>query len=185
MHRRSITYEASIPDSDHLAVVGRLVDERPAAGVGDPILHDLELRVLVERATMQVKESKATMHAFPHAECPDIESAFSSLEGATIGGGFGRIVRERVGGVAGCAHLFQVASGLASAVVQAALSARHAEAVAAGTPLKPGGGGLISNKTCHIWAEDGPGPVKVELGWPAGVRPVPRAEELARLAKGQ
>jgi hypothetical protein len=175
-HRRTITYESTF-EGEHLLMHGHLVDERPWENDGEGwILHDMELTATVRRADLVIESLDVQMNAFPQAECPDIAPAFASLVGLSMRRGYTRAVQERVTGPAGCAHLDQLARGLAPAAVQAVIAARKQELSEQGLTDGPSSQSIAN--TCHIWADGGVAARKLELGgWNAQTpRPVPRVE---------
>ena len=180
VHRRVIEFNA-YDEGESIRVVGRLQDERPwgTADSADPVrrdVHDMTLEVDVRKHDRVVTSAHAAMGRFPHAECPDITRAYESLVGLQVGRGFGHAVRERFGGPAGCTHLGTLAQALATVVIQALTSerARSADPNRNVSEFTPGG--------CHVWAEDGPAPQKVALGWRPGKSeyPVPPVSVLAQ-----
>ena len=175
LHRRSLVYEA-FDEDDHLGVVGRLRDSRPWADQGQAIsvVHDMELRVKVRLDGMTITEASATMHSFPHAECPGIVQAFAGLVGLSVARGYTREVQARFGGTKGCTHLEQLARSLGPVVIQAVTSKR-AQAVSRGEANDPitGQGNPWARDTCHVWAEGGIAEQKLDAGWRPGIGPYP------------
>jgi hypothetical protein len=200
LHRRSLEYLA-YERGEQLLVVGRLTDRRPwLEGTNRLVVHDMELRVLVAKADLVIRQAKATMFAFPHGECPDIAPVFAGLVGLSVARGYVKAVQQRFVGPAGCSHLDHLARGLGPAVIQSVASTHGRDMRAAleraraeGRPrpsfaeargAEDGGRAMprvdwLAN-TCHIWADDGVGMRKVELGWSAieDEYPVPRMEVL-------
>ncbi|MGD0882657.1 MAG: DUF2889 domain-containing protein [Acidimicrobiales bacterium] len=189
LHRRSIDYQAYAVDDD-LVVVGRLVDARPWAE-GSPAVstvHDMELRVRIRRTDLVIVEAVATMHTFPHTECPGIEAAFEGLVGLDVARGFTREVQSRFGGPKGCTHLEHLARSLGPVVIQAVTSGRAlavsrgesedllAEAGATGSPW--------ARDSCHIWAEGGIADQKLAAGWHPGVGAYPSPALVTFLDRG-
>ena len=94
------------------------------------------------------------MHAFPHTECPTIETAFAGLVGLSVARGYTREVQARFGGPRGCTHLEHLARSLGPVVIQAVTS-RRALAVSRGEAEdllaagrrhgQPVGAGLLSH----------------------------------------
>jgi Protein of unknown function (DUF2889) len=168
VHVRSIEI-AVFEAGSSFELVGRLRDDRPwADGVEKPQhIHDMELRIRVDRSDLVITEAVATMHAFPHAECPGIVPSFEGLVGLSVARGYTRAVQERFGRQLGCSHLEFLARALGPAVIQAMPSAasRHADPERVGEVVK--GGGWLTN-TCHFWAEGGLGMQKLESGWRPG-----------------
>jgi hypothetical protein len=170
---------------DYFTVIGTLHDERPwADGTHGPRdLHVMELGLVVRRADMTIVDAAADMKTFPHAECTDIEASFSDLTGLSVMRGYSSAVQERFGRERGCSHLEFLARALGPVVVQGTTSAAAFQAETGGEehPLREGGFAFLTN-TCHVWAEDGPGPQKIAAGWRPGrlEYPAPTAVEVRR-----
>jgi len=173
VHRRSIEIEV-FEDDDQFEVVGTLQDERPwADGVQRVIrVHDMELRLKVDRSSLTITRAIATMRSFPHAECPTITPSFQALEGLSIARGYTRAVQEGFGRAKGCSHLEFLARALGPVVIQAIPSSasRHPDPGALGASVS--GGGWLTN-TCHFWAEGGLGQQKLDAGWRPGLGEYP------------
>ena len=151
----------------------------------------MELEVVVGKADLVIREAVATMHAFPHEECPDIAPVFAGLVGLSVARGYVKEVQRRFVGAAGCSHLDHLARGLGPAVIQS-LATSHARSMraardaaeTAGEPfaMPPGARPQVAwlRNTCHLWADDGVGEQKIALGWVAveDEYPVPRIEVL-------
>jgi len=185
LHQRAIEIDA-YDDGDRLTVVARLRDVRPwAADAGRAVVHDMQLELTVSVADLVITSASATMHAFPHAECPGIEAAFSGLVGLSVARGYTRAVSERFVGVTGCSHLEHLARAIGPAVVQAVASGfamAHRDGAVAPPERRPSGTPWLRN-TCHVWAEGGVGEQKVALGAIPIDReeyPVPSLEVLRR-----
>lgn len=181
LHRRTITIEAREVD-DSYRVDCRIRDERPwGEHEIRRVVHDMELAVTVRSSDLTITRAAATMHAFPHQECPAITPAFVELEGMQIGRGFTREVQRRLGGPRGCAHLQHLSRVLAPAVVQTVASA-HAKR---GWVIEPEGPPTtFLRDTCHLWTERGVAEQKLALGWRPSMDdeeyPVPPVDEIRR-----
>ena len=175
LHRRSIEYQA-FEGGDVMTIVGRLRDTRPwvDGGEGEGIVHDMELGVTVRITDLTITEAAATMHTFPHFECPGIVESFGGLVGLSVTRGYTREIQSRFGGPKGCTHLEQLARSLGPLVVQAVTS-RRARAVRAGDfdDLLSGGPSPWARDSCHIWAEGGIADQKLAAGWRPGTGPYP------------
>ena len=182
-HRRSITVEV-IDYPEYFLAEAHLVDQRPWARGSEQveIVHDLTLRVKVDRASMVIIEAKASMDKFPHAECPQIAPSFESLVGISVAQGYNKAIQDRFGRVRGCAHLVVLASAIAPTVIQAIPSAFTREANSAEISASFSGSPSWLTGTCHVWAPDGPGAQKIALGWRPGSAeyPAPLVETVAR-----
>ena len=170
VHRRSIIMDSYPLDDEHVTVVGRLTDVEPWGDPGHGVMHDMTLTVTVRLADLVITAAEAGMGSFPHAECPFVAPAFAQLEGLSVRRGFTKELRQRLGGVSGCAHLGELARAMGPAVVRTSAASRHQQAVAAG----PGAGPApLPLGSCHVWAADGPGVRKMEAGWVPGSVPFP------------
>ncbi len=174
---------------EYFAVIGTLHDERPWAGGthGPRDLHVMELGLVVRRADMTIVDAAADMKTYPHAECTVIEPSFRDLIGLSVARGYSNAVQQRFGRERGCSHVEFLARALGPVVVQG-LTSSGAWQVEMGDgehPLREGGFAFLTN-TCHVWAEDGPGPQKIALGWRPGKLeyPAPSAPEIRRRTAG-
>ena len=170
VHRRSIIMDSYPLDDEHVTVVGRLTDVEPWAASGHEVIHDMTLTVTVRLADLVITAAVAGMGSFPHAECPFIAPAFAQLEGLSVRRGFTKELRQRLGGVSGCAHLGELARAMGPAIVRTSAASRHRQTVAGA----PGAGPApLPLGSCHVWAPDGPGVQKMEAGWVPGTVPFP------------
>ncbi|WP_423196157.1 MULTISPECIES: DUF2889 domain-containing protein [unclassified Cupriavidus] len=126
-HRRAITAEAYLREDGLWDIEARLTDTKPrdiplaAGGVrpeGQP-LHDLWLRVTID-LRMNVVDAEACSDWVPYpGYCDTIGPAYRKLVGLNLMRGFRKAVRERLGGVAGCTHLTELAAVLPTTAIQA------------------------------------------------------------------
>jgi hypothetical protein len=170
VHRRSIIMDSYPLDDEHVTVVGRLTDVEPWADAGHEVIHDMTLTVTVRLADLVITSAVAGMGSFPHAECPFIAPAFAQLEGLSVRRGFTKELRQRFGGVSGCAHLGELARAMGPAIVRTSAASRHRQTVVGDPGADPA---PLPLGTCHIWAPDGPGVRKMEAGWVPGSVPFP------------
>ena len=85
---------------------------------GEPI-HDMLLRLVIDER-FNVLEAGAETRAMPYpGECDQLGDAYGQLVGLNLMKGFRFAVLERLGGVAGCTHITELAQVLPTAVVQA------------------------------------------------------------------
>jgi Protein of unknown function (DUF2889) len=170
VHRRSIIVDSYPLDDGHVTVAGRLTDVEPWGDPGHEVIHDMTLTVTVRLADLVITSAEAGMGSFPHAECPLIAPAFARLEGLSVRRGFTKELRQRLGGVSGCAHLGELARAMGPAIVRTSAASRHKQAIA----NPPGGGPApLPLGSCHVWAAGGPGVRKIEAGWVPGTVPFP------------
>jgi len=125
-HVRSIVAQAFERDDGLWDIDARLTDIKSipvelASGLraaGDPV-HDLWLRITVD-TDFNVVEADAASDAMPYKDfCDSFGHVYQQLVGLNLLQGFRQAVRERVGGVAGCTHLTELAGMLPTAIIQA------------------------------------------------------------------
>lgn len=126
-HRRAITAEAYLREDGLWDIEARLTDTKPrdiplaGGGVrpeGQP-LHDLWLRVTID-LQLNVVDAEACSDWVPYpGHCDTIGPAYRKLIGLNLMKGFRKAVRERLGSVAGCTHLTELASVLPTTAIQA------------------------------------------------------------------
>jgi Protein of unknown function (DUF2889) len=170
VHRRSIIMDSYPLDDEHVTVAGRLTDVEPWGGPGHEVIHDMTLTVTVRLADLVITSAEAGLGSFPHAECPLIAPAFAQLVGLSVRRGFTKELRQRLGGVSGCAHLGELARAMGPAVVRTVAASRHRQATEGEPGARPA---PLPLGTCHVWAADGPGVRKIEAGWVPGTVPFP------------
>jgi len=83
---------------------------------GEP-LHGMWVRLTVGE-DMVIRACEAASDFTPYAICPQAAPNFAALAGVSIGPGFNRAVKERVGGVKGCTHLREVLAQMATVAFQ-------------------------------------------------------------------
>jgi hypothetical protein len=170
VHRRSIIMDSYSLDDGHVTVAGRLTDAEPWSRPGHEVIHDMTLTVTVRLADLVITSAEAGMGSFPHAECPFIAPAFAQLEGLSVRRGFTKELRQRLGGVSGCAHLGELARAMGPAIVRTSAASRHKQATEGDSGTGPA---PLPLGSCHVWAADGPGVQKIEAGWVPGTIPFP------------
>jgi hypothetical protein len=182
-HQRTIRMTAFDGPGGGLLMVGRLRDERPWAQRPQdlPLVHDLELRLLVTLPDLVVQDAEAVFHTYPHAECPAVAGAFGSLVGLSVGRGWTTALRSRVGGGDGCTHLRELARAMAPAILQAAFSG-HTRMGGSRDLSGPDAGAAMAvvAGSCHVWVDGGVGRAKLARGWVPGTTeyPVPPLADL-------
>ncbi len=83
---------------------------------GEP-LHGMWMRLTVGE-DMVIRACEASSDFTPYAICPGAAPNFAALAGVTIGLGFNRAVKEKVGGTAGCTHLRELLAQMATVAFQ-------------------------------------------------------------------
>ena len=101
-------------------------------------LHDMTIRLTLDDA-FTVRAAIAASDATPHTICPAAAASMARLAGLTIGGGWNRAVRERLGGAQGCTHLTELLAQMATVAFQAVFAEhkmRPPKLDATGRPVK-------------------------------------------------
>ncbi len=176
VHDRTIVCKGWRRSDGMWDIEGHLVDTKSYAfpnefrgtvEAGEPI-HDMWLRLTVDE-NLVVRGAEAATDTGPFPICPAITANFKRLEGLSIGAGWRKSIRERLGGVEGCTHLVELLGPLATVAFQTifgekARMKREAEArgETADDPEASGRKPRLLN-TCHAFAETSP---VVERLWP-------------------
>jgi hypothetical protein len=163
VHMRSIVCRSYRRDDGMLDIDARFIDTRPFAydsefrGACAPgsALHNMQLRLTVDRERY-IHALVSAMPGTPYDTCVGVNPNFQRLVGVSIGRGFRKALRERLGGVEGCTHMLALLDAMAAAAVQAFASIAHA-------PRKPGQSEPVRIwrlealvDTCHSYRSDGP-----------------------------
>lgn len=149
VHTRSIVCRSFRRQDGLIEIDARFLDTRPfdydsdfrgpcAAG---STLHNLQLRVTLDRKR-QIVDLVTAMPATPYTGCAGVNPNFQRLLGLSIGRGFRKALRERLGGVEGCTHMLGMLDAVAAAAAQAFGSDAHA-------PRAPG-----EAKPVNVWNLD-------------------------------
>ena len=125
-HRRAINVEAFERDDGLWDIEACLTDTKPrdmrlGSGIrpqGLPI-HELHLRVTVNRA-LDIVDAESSSDWVPYpGHCDEINPAYRALIGLNLTDSFRRHVAQRLGARAGCTHLTELCAVLPTAAIQA------------------------------------------------------------------
>ncbi len=122
---------------------------------GEP-LHDMSIRLTVDDDFV-VRDIEAVTDAGPYGVCPNITPNFKRMIGVTVGPGWRRAVRQRVGGTEGCTHLVELLIAMATVAFQTIYPAK---AGTTGEAARNSNGTGRTERpalldTCHAFASDG------------------------------
>ena len=125
LHRRRIEIAGYAREDGLFDIEGRLIDAKdvPFSVGGETrapgeAIHDMWLRITVDRE-LRIVDAAASTDAMPYpGSCDGITPDYAKLVGLSIGPGYLRHVKERLGGVHGCTHLTELAASLATAAFQ-------------------------------------------------------------------
>lgn len=180
VHDRTVVCRGWRRTDGHWDIEGHLVDTKTYGfpneyrGFIEPgqAIHDMWLRLTIDRDLMIVAVEAVT-DSGPFPICPDIAPNFQRLVGLSIGGGWRRAVRERLGGAEGCTHLVELLGPMATTAYQTIFGERsreRREAEARGEPVAPEDPERKPRllNSCHAFAESSPVVAKI---WPRWYRP--------------
>ncbi|SPB13778.1 hypothetical protein NOV72_01042 [Caballeronia novacaledonica] len=117
---------------------------------GQPI-HSMTLVVTIDR-DLVIQRVEARTEVGPTPYCHEINAAYEGLKGVTIGPGFNREIKRRLGGAQGCTHLSELLGPLATTAIQTLMGLQR-KAAPARDPSATRGHPMIN--TCHAWRQDG------------------------------
>jgi hypothetical protein len=89
---------------------------------GEPI-HDMHVRITVDDDYV-IREAVALTNASPYACCAEINPSYAKLVGLKLTTGFTAALRERFGGPAGCTHITELLSPMATTAFQTIAAGR-------------------------------------------------------------
>ncbi len=121
---------------------------------GSPI-HDMRIVVTIDSKLM-IHRIEALTDSAPSRFCTEINHAYGSLEGLTIGAGFIKEVKRRLSGSKGCTHLTELLGPIATTAIQTLMGLRNSAPMrddpaseAAAVQAHP----MVD--TCHAWRAGG------------------------------
>lgn len=161
LHRRAITMHGYRRADGLFDIEGQLVDTKsyPFANLdrgtlepGDA-LHGMWIRLTVDE-DLVIIACEAAIEASPYSICPEVAPNFARLAGVTVGPGFTRAVKERVGGSQGCTHLREMLAQMATVAFQTIYPVRRKK-----EQDDPAAAAAARNRmvgTCYAYAPDSP-----------------------------
>jgi hypothetical protein len=169
-HTRAITVQAYARDDGLWDLDARITDVKVrdillASGVregGKPV-HDLRLRVTVDRELVIV-DAEAASDAVPYPGfCDTIGPAYKKLVGLSLMKHFRLHLKDRLSGVLGCTHLTELAQVLPTAAIQA--YANEVFQTRDGVDDDDNGERPFQLDRCHALRSDGPAVAKFYPRW--------------------
>lgn len=126
LHFRRIDMRGYERDDGLFEVEGRVVDRKPedfvpangeySVPANEPI-HNLGVRLVFD-SDFVVQAVETFTEAAPYRACPEGGRALQSLKGLRIGPGWGKEIRQRLGGGRSCTHLTELLMPLATIAIQ-------------------------------------------------------------------
>jgi hypothetical protein len=129
-------------------------DWRGTVQAGEP-LHEMLLRVTIDDQFVIRDVEAATEHS-PFQMCPDITPNYKALIGITMGPGWRRAIRQKVGGREGCTHLTELLFPMATVAFQTIWPRRRHKARQSDSNVSDSNRRPQVLDTCHAWASDSP-----------------------------
>lgn len=134
LHTRLLTLRLAPAGAEGWAVEGRVLDLRRRGAVsiaalvnGPGVVHDMRLRLVVDRASLRVREADLVMPSVPFPPeadtggetCRDNEAGFAAVVGLSLARGFASGLQRAIGGPRGCFHVFTLMRLVAATVTGA------------------------------------------------------------------
>jgi hypothetical protein len=145
--------EGHLEDTKSYAIPNKDRDGIPA----DEPIHGMWMRLTLD-LDLVIHDIVVAMEWQPKGACHNILDNFQKIKGLQIKPGFNAKVRELLGGIAGCTHLVELISPVATTAFQTMHEAMYQRARSQPVIQRP----LIID-TCHMWRADGP---IVQEYWP-------------------
>ncbi|MEX2130090.1 MAG: DUF2889 domain-containing protein [Pseudohongiellaceae bacterium] len=163
IHTRTITYHGYEREDGNFDIEAHMTDIksyefsnewRGVVKVGEP-LHEMLLRVTIDRHFV-IQDVEAATESSPFEMCPNIAPNYKALIGITMGAGWRKAIRQKVGGTDGCTHLTELLFPMATVAFQTIFPLlRHrrnkSDADTSDSTRRP-----QVLDTCHAWASDSP-----------------------------
>lgn len=158
-HTRSLEIAGYQRDDGLWDIEGHLVDVKPFAhGMGEEnraanqAIHDMWLRITIDDDYL-VRDAEASMDVGAYRICNQVSPNFAQLKGLSIGPGWNKRVRERLGGALGCTHLIEMLAQMATTAMQTLWTAEEEKNRAEGREMALPDGMVDS---CYAYRRDGP-----------------------------
>jgi Protein of unknown function (DUF2889) len=123
---RSLVFRSFRRDDGLIDIDARFADTRPfaydnafrGACAAGSALHHMQLRVTLD-ARRHIVALQSAMPSTPYTTCDSVQANFQRVVGLSMGRGFRKALRERLGGTEGCTHIVALLDAMAAAAVQA------------------------------------------------------------------
>jgi hypothetical protein len=157
LHTRSIEMRGYRREDGLFEIDGRVTDVKTEAMKrmdggreflpGTPV-HDMWVRLVVDE-DLVVKDVIAVTDASPYDICREAVEPMRAIVGERIKGGWGNMVKSKLGGAAGCTHLMEILIPLATAAYQTLTSTRLKQPPAVDADGRP-----RKIDSCYAYAKD-------------------------------
>lgn len=122
----------------------------------DDAIHDMSIRLTIDDDFV-IRAVEAVTDGSPYAVCTEVPPNFQRMVGATIGPGWRKTIRDRLGGIHGCTHMVEMLGAMATVAYQTAYSSKTQTGKTGKTAVNdaPGRRPRLLN-SCHAYRDDGP-----------------------------
>jgi hypothetical protein len=121
---------------------------------GSPI-HAMRIVVTID-ARLVIHHIEAHTDVSPSRYCTEINAAYASLKGVTIGAGFMKEVKNRLSGPNGCTHLTEMLGPIATTAIQTLMGLSNRRKATQPPAAQSGHiAALPMVDTCHAWRAGG------------------------------
>ena len=159
IHERQITARGYLRADGLWDIEGSLTDAKTYAfdsrwrgevKAGEPV-HGMHIRLTIDEDFV-IRAVAATSDHVPYQVCASVPATLQTLVGASMGRGWTRTLRRRVGGEDGCTHLTELLGRMATAAYQTIFPYRGSRAPG-GVDMAKVADRLIGS--CRAWRADG------------------------------
>lgn len=169
-HTRVVTCTGYERDDGLWDIEGRIVDTKSFSfankdrggtiAAGEP-LHDMSIRLTID-IDMKIHAAEQCTDASPYNYCQSVEHFCKNLVGLSIGPGWIKMTREKMGAGKGCTHLTELLIPMATTAFQTLVKAKYKD-VTSGSEQQNAPKAPKFINSCHALQTDGP---IVKEHWP-------------------
>lgn len=163
VHERRLELRSYPVEDGRIIVEGWLRDERLVPGYQwdgqerEPgVVHWMCVRLLVGGWPLEILDAEAEMPGIPNELCTTTMDSVKKVIGMPIVSGFSEAVRERIGGVNGCAHLTYLIVTMGPAALHGVITQKSRQPSSVPKSLEEFPGLSYVLNSCRLWTEDGP-----------------------------
>lgn len=163
IHTRAITFQGFEREDGMWDIEAHMTDTktyefendwRGKISVGEP-LHEMLIRVTID-SEFVIHDVEAATENSPFEMCPDITPNYKALVGITMGPGWRKVIRQKVGGKEGCTHITELLFPMATVAFQTIWPRRRRQLKQSDSNTGSGSRRPQVLDTCHAWATDSP-----------------------------
>lgn len=163
VHERGLEIRTYPLEDNRIITEGWLRDERFMPGYdwegnqwAPGVVHRICVRLLIGGWPLSIVDAEAEMPDVPHELCPATLESVKNVVGMNIVSGYGDQVKERLGGIKGCAHLTHLIVAMGSAALHGYWAHRSRKRGPLPRSLEQIPGFSFVINSCQIWKEGGP-----------------------------